>query len=279
MTKSAAVGVAVAALALSLTSDVSHGQNAAFEVMSIKRNQLGGPGSFGVEPGGRLAVVNMPVGMLIWISHKVQPFQIVGAPDWINAERYDIRAKPAEGTSSDRDTLLTMVRQMLSDRFQLKVRAERREMPIYKLLRVDPDAAVARTMKRSQANCAAQAARGGPPSATPPPGGRCTVMIRPGGGATIVGYPMTELARMLGPMVNRVVADETGLEGNWDLELEFEPPAPPVGFGPPAEPPGPAGDAPSIFTALREQLGLKLESARGPVDVFLIDRIERPSED
>ena len=279
MTKSATVGVAVAALALSLISDVSHGQSAAFEVVSVKRNQLGGPGSFGVEPGGRLAVVNMPVGMLIWISHKVQPFQIVGAPDWIHAERYDIRAKPAEGASGDRDTLLTMVRQMLSDRFQLKVRPERREMPIYKLVRVDPNAPVAKTLKQSQANCAAQAARGGPPSATPPPGGRCTVMIRPGGGATIVGYPMTELARMLGPMVNRVVVDETGLQGNWDLELEFEPPTAPPGLGGLAEPPAPVGDAPTIFTALREQLGLKLESARGPVDVFVIDRIERPAED
>lgn len=276
--KPATVGVAVAMLALSLTSDVSHGQNAAFEVVSIKRNQLGGPGSFGVEPGGRLAVVNMPVAMLIWISHRVQPFQIIGAPDWTDTERYDIRAKPAEGTS-DRDTLFTMVRQMLSDRFQLKVRPERREMAIYRLLRVDPDAAVDRTLKRSQANCAAQAARGGPPSPTPPPGGRCTVMLRPGGGATIVGYPMTELARMLGPMVNRVVVDETGLQGNWDLELEFEPSAPLRGFGGPAEPPSPTSDAPSIFTALREQLGLKLESARGPVDVFVIDRIERPSED
>ena len=279
MTKSATVGVAVAALALLLTSEVSHGQNAAFEVVSVKRNQLGGPGSFGVEPGGRLAVVNMPVGMLIWISHKVQPFQIVGAPDWINAERYDIRAKPAEGTSGDRDTLLTMVRQMLSDRFQMKVRPERREMPIYRLVRADPDAPVSKTLKRSQADCAAQAARGGPPSAARPPGGRCTVMIQPGGRATIVGYPMTELARMLGPMVNRVVVDETGLQGNWDLELEFEPPAAPPGLGGLAEPPAPAGDAPPIFTALREQLGLKLESARGAVDVFVIDRIERPAED
>jgi uncharacterized protein (TIGR03435 family) len=279
MTKSATVGVALAALALSLTSDVSHGQNAAFEVVSVKRNQLGGPGSFGVEPGGRLAVVNMPVGMLIWISHKVQPFQIVGAPDWINSERYDIRAKPAEGTSGDRDMLLTMVRQMLSDRFQLQVRAERREMPMYRLVRADPDAPLSKTLKPSQANCTAQSARGGPPSATPPPGGRCTVMIRPGGVATIVGYPMAELARMLGPMVNRVVVDETGLQGNWDLELEFEPPAPPPGFGGPAEPPAPTGDAPPIFTALREQLGFKLESARGPVDVFVIARIERPAED
>jgi uncharacterized protein (TIGR03435 family) len=104
-------------------------------------------------------------------------------------------------------------------------------------------------------------------------------MMQPGGRATIVGYPMTELARMIGPMVNRVVVDETGLQGNWDLELEFEPPTAPPGLSGLAEPPAPTGDAPTIFTALREQLGLKLESARGAVDVFVIDRIERPAED
>ena len=89
------------------------------------------------------------------------------------------------------------------------------------------------------------------------------------------GYPLSQLTRYLAPQVQRVVIDRTGLTGDWDFDLKFTPPSAAASADAPASDP----DSPSIFTALQEQLGLKLEPARGPVDVLVIDGVERPNPD
>ena len=129
------------------------------------------------------------------------------------------------------------------------------------------------------------ARRGGPPPQFPAPGQpiECGAMMGPGV-FNVGGMPMLELARAMSPMLGRVVVDKTGLTGRYDFQLTFAPegrgfgPGPGPGPGGP-EPPAVDPNTPSLFTAVQEQLGLKLESERGPVDVVVIDRVEPPTED
>jgi uncharacterized protein (TIGR03435 family) len=248
-----------------------------FEVASIKRNTSGEPnGSFGVRPGGVLVVVNNSLRNIVRNAYSVQNFQIVGGPDWFDTDRFDITAKAAADAPPDQ--LLLMMRDLLADRFRLRARKEARDTPVYALMLARADKRLGPKLRSSAVDCQAQvaaaiaAARGGGASAAPAVGTpRCGTRSVPGT-MTGVGVSMSDLARNLSPPAGRVIVDRTGLTGAWDLELAYalerSAPDTPV-----------AADTPSLFTALQEQLGLKLEAETAPLDMLVIDSAERPAGD
>jgi len=255
-----------------------------FDVVSVKKNASGAQGaSFGTRPGGQLVVTNNTLRNIIRNVWNLQNFQIVGGPDWINEDRWDINAKAPEAPQQQpqptqqqqQQQLLLMMRTMLADRFQLVVHNEKREMSVYAIALARPDGKFGPQLKRSELDCNAlsEAIRRG--EATPPPRSpdRPFCGTRTGGGSIMTsGVQMADFARNLSPSTGRIVIDRTGLTGPFDLELKFTPDPLGPGGG------DPALDFPSLFVAIQEQLGLKLEAVRAPVDVLVIDSAQRPSE-
>lgn len=281
------------------TPQAAPAESLQFEVASVKSNRTGGGQvSIGLQPGGRLQATNVTVRDLMRIAFQMQPFQIVGGPSWLGSDRFDIAAKaesefpplgPQQPNSPPSPPQM-MLRNLLADRFKLSVHTEMREMPTYDLVLARRDGTLADKLKPSTIDCAAFAGargRGGPPG--PPPGsngrggvGGCGMRIGPG----ILsgnGVGIVALAGSLSQMVQRIVTDKTGLTGNYEFEVTFTPEGPqpgpggPLGGGAIAPPVDP--NAPSIYTAVQEQLGLRLESARGQVPVLVIDRLDPPTPD
>jgi uncharacterized protein (TIGR03435 family) len=217
-------------------------------------------------------------------AYGVQSFEIVGGPAWLAVDRYDIVAKAPENAQPEQ--IRQMVRTLMADRFKLVLHRETRELPIYALVLARPDGRLGPQLKPSSTNCEEvartlnSAGRGGaaPPAPPPQSGNRPTCGIRVNAGATAIliagGTPIGQLASNLSGAVNRTVVDRTGLTGGFDIDLTFTPdPLMFQGAAPTDQPPGP-----SLFTALQEQLGLKIESTRGPVEVLVVDSAERPTE-
>jgi uncharacterized protein (TIGR03435 family) len=262
---------------------------AAFEVASVKPNKTGdGRVMLGMQPGGRFTATNVPLRLLLRQAFNVQDFQIVGGPDWISSDRFDVIAKAPEGSEFSADTMRPMLRSLLVERFRLAFHNETRDMPVYALMKARPDGKLGPGLTPAAVDCAAagRGRRGGGPPAPPQPGQKleCGFMIGPGR-MNVGGMPMTNLAQALSPMVGRIVLDKTELTGSYDYELTYTPEGIASGFpggGPPllnGAPPPIDPNAPTIFTALQEQLGLKLDSQRGPVEVVVIDRLEPPIAD
>ena len=271
-------------IATSLTKDAP-----SFDVVSIRENKSGDPGqTIRRQPGGRLIIINVPLRTLIISAFGLQPQQLAAGPDWIDSARYDITAQ-ASGELAVTEPgsvgpLDLMMQRMLADRFQLAVRTERRELPIYALTLARSDGRLGPRIRTAAIDCQAvmndmlkRGQSGGGPPVPPqrPDGGPgCGMRFGPGSLLTAGGSSMAALARLLAVPVGRLVLDRTGLTGGFDFDLEFT--IDPVGGAP--QPPSNDATAPSIFTALEEQLGLKLQAERGPVEVLVIDRIERPTE-
>jgi bla regulator protein blaR1 len=265
----------------------------AFEVASVKANKSGQPFvQIGMAPGGRFTATNVPLRQLILMAYQLQPFQIEGAPDWITTERFDVIAK-GSGPLAPRapglpGPLQAMMQSLLADRFKLVAHIEKKEMPIYALMVAHSDGRLGAQLKASSIDCAAINAgrRGGPPPGGPPDftgaAPQCGMMVRPGG-VKAGGVPINQILQLLSQNVQRIVVDRTGLAGNYDIDLTWTPEQIPQGRGdpPPGAPALPPIDpnGPSLFTALQEQLGLRLESTRGPVDVLVVEKVERPTED
>jgi uncharacterized protein (TIGR03435 family) len=263
--------------------------NPTFEVASVRPNKTGdGRIMLGLQPGGRFNATNVPLRMLLRQAFNVQEFQIVGGPDWMTSDRFDIVAKAPEGNFTA-DVMRPMLRSLLTERFKLVVHNETREMPIYALVKARDDGKLGPNLSPAAIDCAAvmRGRRGAPPPAPTQPGQKmdCGFMIGPGR-MNAGGMPMANLAQTLSPQVGRIVIDKTELTGTYDFELTYSPEGlgsafPGGGGGPllngapvPADP-----NAPNLFTALQEQLGLKLDSQRGQVDVFVIDSVEQPVAD
>jgi bla regulator protein blaR1 len=246
-----------------------------FEVASIKPNVSGDSGgSFRRQPGGRVVITNNTLRNIIRNAWNLQDFQIVGGPAWQNDDRWDINAKAPEEQPTPQQTLL-MVQTLLADRFKLVVHNETREMPVYALVQVRTDGKLGPQLRQSSLDCAAIAAavaKGAPPPPRPSDGPFCGTRTGPGMVKTS-GVGMADFARNLSPATGRIVVNRTGLTGTYDLDLQFtqDPLGPGVG--------DPASDVPSLFVALQEQLGLRLEAQRVPVDVLVIDSAQRPIED
>jgi uncharacterized protein (TIGR03435 family) len=219
----------------------------------------------GTTPQGGLRAVNVTVTQLIAFAFGVRPFLIVDAPDWASSQRYDVIATPdaAEETTPDgggtqreafRDRIRQRVHGLLMDRFGLVIRTEKRVMPVYQLVvargghKMTP--AVDEETRRMESN---------------------SRMVR----GTAVD--MKTFADALTGILGQPVLDETKLSGTFNLSMQFSDlrlQATPEAITRPAE----EAAAPTIFTAISEQVGLRLESARAPAPVFVVEKIQRPSE-
>jgi len=269
------------------------GTATSFEVASVKPNTSGERFvRLQIQPGGRFNAVNVPLREIIRAAYQVQNFQILNLPRWGESDRFDIVAKaesdfPQGPPTGSPGPLQFMLQSLLADRFQLKAHQETQELPIYALVLSRGDGRLGERLVPSTTDCSGRGARrGGPP---PPlvPGQRpgCGMRIGPGT-ISAGGMSLALFANGIAPMVGRVVVDRTGLTGTFDIDLEWTPDQVPQGG--PAGAGGPLGGAdlppvdpngPSIFTAVQEQLGLKLDSARGPVDVLVVDSVSPPTPD
>jgi uncharacterized protein (TIGR03435 family) len=262
----------------------------AFEVASVKANRsAGAQKSFQAAPGGRYTWTAVTLKSLIDVSHQRSAFdgrETEGGPPWIDTDRFDVLAKAPEGAAlNDRDgfpgPLFAMIRALLAERFGLRTHTEVRERPVYALSLARPDKRLGSGLKKVETDCAAaMVSLAAPtPGAAPPPGGPpCTFGGGPGQlrGNTV---SLAMLASVLSRQVGRPVVDRTGVADYFDITIEFAPDLDARTSNGPAAPNAPAGgDGPSIFTALREQLGLKLEATRAPVDVLIVDGAEPPTE-
>jgi bla regulator protein blaR1 len=265
----------------------------AFEVASIKPNKSGDNRvSIGGGAGGRFVATGVPLRLLMTVAYRVRDFQISGGPDWLQTDRWDIEARAEEGSIPSPpgppdpnvpDPMALRVQSLLEDRFQLKLHRETREMPVYELtvskggskLKLSEDQNPFRPPERS---------------APPPPPPQRGAPMRPGsmrmgrGDLEAVGVSIPIFVNALSGQLGRTVIDRTGLKGLYDLKLQwildFGPGAGPLGGALPAgvQPPTADPAGPSIFTAVQEQLGLRLESTKGPVEVILVDSVEKPTE-
>ncbi len=241
--------------------------------------------------GGRFSATGFSLKMLIGRGYAIPELRIIGGPNWIESERYDIEAKAPEGAPPNQ--LQPMIQNMLEDRFKLKAHKETRDQPVYEL-----------TVLRSGLKMKLSADQTPPVLVAPPPlpnrgaGQRGPIPglgagPRPRGtqGFTISNgrfvfegsaSTLPAIINAIQQRVDRPIIDKTGLSGLFDIKLEWSPgvEAPPLPFGPPPAdaPPPPPGEGPTIFSALQEQLGLRLEGAKGPVDVLVIDSVQKPSE-
>jgi bla regulator protein blaR1 len=248
-------------------------------VASVKPNMSGSGTSFTRRlPGGTFLVSNMAVRDFIAFVHGLQPFQIEGAPDWIGGARFDITIKAEANVGpvaiGPTQIGLQLGRALLEDRFSFRAHRETRERPVLVLVRARQDGPLGPRLRQSATDCAALAAEAGKTNAPWPPrsaDGRLLCGLNTvGSPMTAGGYPMSEFVRWLTGQTQRMVIDRTGLAGGWDFELTFAPPDVAAAA---------SSDAPTLFTALEEQLGLKLDSTRAPADVLVVDRIERPMPD
>jgi bla regulator protein blaR1 len=226
-----------------------------FEVASIKPSRNGSADSnLDSAPGGRLTATNITVRELIRMAYGVKDYQIERAPGWLESERYDIAAKSAISQRTSLEEEQSQVRELLTDRFHLATHRETKQTQVYLLF----------------------VAKGGPKLAAHNDGSGSGTR-KACGRLTGKRLTMDTIATVLSRQFERDVLNRTGLPGKYDFQLDWTPdsgpcPAPPDSDG------GPAVSPPSIFTAIQQELGLKLESSKGPVEFLVIDRVARPSE-
>lgn len=240
----------------------------AFDVVSIRQNNSGSTGGGGgPRPGGGYVLTNSLPRTLISIAYGIPAGRVVGGPGWLITDRYDISARGKE--TPTRDEAAQMVRSLLIDRFRLAAHVEQRPLPVWFLVNARIDGQLGPGMRRSAVDCRDPEARK-KAYASAPPNARIVCGFQEPPGAFIGGgIELSTLVGVLGSASGRPVLDKTGLSGQFDVDLKWTP-----ALGTDA----PAGEAVSIFTAVQEQLGLKLENGTAPLDVVVIDRIERPSE-
>jgi uncharacterized protein (TIGR03435 family) len=251
-----------------------------FDVTSVKPGDPESTfGRIGMPPG-RFHQDNLMLYNAVLWAFRVQPYQIsTPLPDLITRERFTINAVASDAATGPQRAL--MLRALLIDRFKLRYHVERSETDGYVLTKARPDGRLGRAMRQSQVDCQARlAAQGRNEPVTPLPDGAAECGVRNGRGSIdFGGMPFESLISMLSTQAGAPVVDQTGLSGNFDVTLRFS-----VGSaGPPSPdaPPPPAAidDAPSLFTAVQDQLGLKLTRAKVPLDRLVIDHIERPDPD
>jgi len=267
-----------------------------FEVASIKPDHSGA--SF-IRIGGpdtsRWTATNISTRMLITFAYNMRDFQVSGGPSWINSDKLDIDAKVEDSLAREmqklsreqqQDQMRLMMQSLLADRFKLSVSHDTKQLPVYSLV-------VAKGgPKLKEVPPPAAQVSPGPPPAVPPPGGAnpppvppgmFRMMIGRGGVSTLTASasPISNLVMMLSQQLGRQLVDQTGLKGTYDFTLQWTSDIG-LGGGPLPVAPDSAGTndtgGTSIFTALQDQLGLRLKSTKGPVDTIVIEHIEEPSE-
>ncbi|HEX4749549.1 MAG TPA: TIGR03435 family protein [Bryobacteraceae bacterium] len=230
-----------------------------FEVATVRAAKPDEPGG-GIRPlpgGQTYTAKNVPVALMIRLMFHLTPNQISGGPGWINTDRWDVDAKAEHPASLD--DLHIMFQNLLIERFNIKFHHETKELSVYALV----------------------CDKGGSkmqPNTGPDP---YDIPIQGAGRGKLVGkrVPMSYLTWFLAglPWIGRPVLDKTGLTGFYDFNFEFMPPQV-IAPGSPETDVGPGAEGPSFFTAVREQLGLRLEPEKGPVEIMVIDSIQKPTE-
>ncbi|HTK87135.1 MAG TPA: TIGR03435 family protein [Nitrospiraceae bacterium] len=249
-----------------------------FEVASIKPNNSGDNRVMFRANGGRFTVAGATAKMLIQQAYRVRDFQLSGGPAWLGSDRFDIEAKPENVSDMTPERMPLLLQNLLVERFQLKTHKETKELPIYELV-VAKDGPKLKSVPEPP-----RPIPGTPPGPPPSPGGPMPPGAFRIGRGEMIGsaIPFENFIQSLSSMLGRTVVNKTGLTGFFDVQMHWAPDPGETGpFGPVpgVQPPPPADPAgPSIFTALQEQAGLRLESSKGPVEVLVIDSIEKPSE-
>jgi uncharacterized protein (TIGR03435 family) len=261
-----------------------------FDVVSIRQNKSGAlEGGLRINPGGQMQWTSTTLKELIGTSFQRFAFDMretTGGPSWLDQARFDVVVQTGTGAPKvDPDGFpsetFAMIRAMLAERFGVVTHNEQREAPIYRLVVARQGGSLGPGLRRVDANCSTAMNTQAGGKGLPMREGRgpdCTFGGPPG---SLQGNAVTldMIARVIGRQVNRHTVNATGIDGYFDLDLKF---SPELVQSPPGREPGdplPAPtDAPSIFTAVQEQLGLRLESARGQIDVLVVDRAERPTE-
>jgi len=241
---------AVAGLLLLLFASGANPQAAtvpAFEVASVKFSDRQAGGWFRFLPGGRLSATSW-IKQAIQVAWGVEDYQVSGGPGWLTSDWYDIEAKAISADATKEDMTL-MLRSLLTERFKLRVHQEMKEFPAYNLV-VD---------------------KGGSKLAPLKDGDKPRPCTRDN--TNVCGIRTTaQLANNLHYTVGGPVFDKTGMEGNFDILLIFDV------YGIRGQTPPPGYDQPSVYTALQQQLGLRLEQQKTPMPVIVVDSIQRPSE-
>jgi uncharacterized protein (TIGR03435 family) len=265
-----------------------------FEVASVKPNRSGDRRVGIRNSPGTFSAVNVTPKMLIEFAYNIRGTQLSGGPSWIDSEHFDIEAKTGESAEDTRgnparfnEQRRLMLRSLLADRFKLVVNQETKDLPIYDLLVAKGGPKFHETTQPPIDPNSPPPPPSGPPQPGQPLRGRGIMMGFSRGQLMMNGGTMSQLAQALSERVGRNVIDKTDLKGEYDLSLQWTPEENDAlvrseGGGPDGRPPGdaapPPDSGPTLFTALQEQLGLKLESAKGPVLTYTIVSIERPSE-
>jgi uncharacterized protein (TIGR03435 family) len=270
------------------SKDPALATTSAFEVASVRQSPPSTGGSmfvtYGPRAGGQWLSQNALFLTILRSAYPAfaLPGQIAGGPEWVNTARFDINAK-APG-DPPRDAMAEMLRNLLADRFKLTVHVEPREIDVYALTLARSDGKLGAGLRKPAKDCEAveaarkNAAAAGPPvqPAPPKPGERpeCGALSSAMNGVARLatgGTLLSIIPTVIQSTVGRPVIDRTGLTGRWDIELEYSITATPSTAADQANAPA------SIFTAVQEQLGLKLEPGKQRMDVLVIDRVEMPT--
>jgi uncharacterized protein (TIGR03435 family) len=252
-----------------------------FDSATISPSASEGRSNIRLLPKGELIATSATLRELILFAHRRDPFhrlELVGAPDWASTDRFDVKAVIASGHEFDVEgsprKTFAMLRNLLTERFQLKIRQDTRNQPVYLLTLAAPNGTLGPKLRRSDVDCGA-VMRGERPAMVPGQGPTCSFKTPPGR-LFASAFSIQTIAHLMSDHLGRPVVDGTGLQGLFDLELEAveikaesnHKPGPSDLALPP--PPGT-----SIFVAVREQLGLRLEPQDAPVPVVVIEQARR----
>jgi len=230
-----------------------------FEVASIKPNNSPDfNGTWRFDGGGLFIGENIPLRFLLMSAFQMRDYQLSGVPGWVNQVKYDIQARGPG--APDEDQIAVMLQSLLKDRFHLEYHKVTKEGPIYALV---PARGGVRLQESKEGPCA-------PPAPDKPETVQCATWNTHRNLVDAKRITMPKFAIALSTQLDRPVVDRTGYTKTFDARLEWTPTE--ITADPNGEP------GPSIFTAIQEQLGLRLEAQKGPVETLVIDRIERPGD-
>jgi uncharacterized protein (TIGR03435 family) len=247
--------------AAAATQPMAANANPSFEVATIKPSKPDTPGRVLTVRGTRVIAVNMTMVALINQAYGIQTKQIVNAPPWMESDKFDITAQPDTPGVPSVEQIKIMIQKLLADRLQMKFHREQREMAAYILT-------VAKNGPKLKKN-------------EDDPSGLPSLFFQQLGVLSVHNATIAEFAGIMqSAVLDRPVVDQTGLQGKWDFILKWTPDESQfAGLGIKVPPPSEAADAPPpLFTAIQEQIGLKLNAEKAPVPVLVIDHIEKPSE-
>lgn len=251
-------------------------RNPAFDVASVKPNTSGAAQQGVRSQGDQFTATNVPLRLLIQMAYNIGTDRLIGGPSWMNNDRFDIVAKAAAPFSPPNEWQL-MLRTLLTDRFKLMIHTETRDTPTYALVMARSDGKLGPKLHPATADCATLRAAA-PPGEKDPCGLLTVATALVTGRMSVRGLDFSSLA-VLARDAGRRVVNKTGLTGAFDWDLTWTPQSFLQGPFNRERFPSIDSDGPSIFTAVQEQLGLKLESQKGEGEVLVIDRVEHPTED